>query len=54
MLLEYADAGQSSEVEQQIAEMAMNASGIHDIARALKISPTTVLSKVKKNQSSSK
>ncbi len=47
-LLDYTYAGQSSEVKEQIVEMAMNASGIRDTARVLKISPTTVLSELKK------
>ena len=47
-LLDYAYAGQSPEVKHQIVEMAMNASGIRDTARVLKISPTTVLSELKK------
>ena len=42
-LLEYTYAGQSSEVKQQIIDMAMNASGIRDTARVLHISATTVL-----------
>jgi transposase-like protein len=47
-LLEYAYAGQSPEVKQQIVDMALNASGIRDIARMLHISPTTVLKELKK------
>ena len=47
-LLDYAYAGQSPEVKQQIVEMAMNASGIRDTARVLHISPTTVLKELKK------
>jgi transposase-like protein len=47
-LLDYTDAGQSPEVKDQIVEMAMNASGIRDTARVLKISPTTVISELKK------
>ncbi len=47
-LLVYSYAGQSPEVKEQIVEMAMNASGIRDTARVLKISPTTVLSELKK------
>ncbi len=43
-LLDDAYAGKSPEVKQQIVEMAMNASGMRDTARVLKISPTTVLS----------
>jgi len=41
-------AGQSSEVKQQIVDMAMNASGIRDTARVLHVSPTTVLKELKK------
>ena len=47
-LLEYAYAGQSPAVKQQIVDMAMNASGIRDTARVLKISPTTVINTLKK------
>jgi len=39
-LLEYTYAGQSPEVKQQIVDMAMNASGIHDTARVLHVSST--------------
>jgi transposase-like protein len=42
-LLDYAYAGQSPAVKQQIIEMAMNASGVRDTARVLHISPTTML-----------
>src|SRR5262245_48333779 len=42
-LLEYAYAGRSPEVKQQMVDMAMNASGIRDTARVLHVSPTTVL-----------
>jgi transposase-like protein len=47
-LLEYAYAGQSPEVKQQIVDMAMNASGIRDTARVLHVSPTTVIKERKK------
>ena len=47
-LLEYSYAGQSSEVKQQIVDMAMNASGIRDTARVLHVSPTTVIKELKK------
>ena len=47
-LLDYSYAGQSSEIKQQIVEMAMNASGVRDTARVLKISPTTVIKELKK------
>jgi transposase-like protein len=47
-LLEYSYTGQSPEVKQQIVEMALNASGIRDTARVLRISPNTVLAELKK------
>ena len=47
-LLEYAYAGQSPEVKQQIIDMAMNASGIRDTARVLHISPNTVMAELKR------
>ena len=47
-LLAYSYAGQSSEVKQQIIDMAMNASGVRDTARVLPISPTTVIKELKK------
>src|SRR5215467_9781585 len=47
-LLAYTYAGQSSEVKQQIVDMAMNASGIRDTARVLHMSPTIVLKALKK------
>ena len=47
-LLEYSYAGQSPEVKQQIVDMAMNANGIRDTARVLRVSPTTVLKELKK------
>jgi transposase-like protein len=48
LLLQYTYAGQSPEVKQQSVDMAMNASGIRDIARVLHVSPTTVLKELKK------
>jgi transposase-like protein len=47
-LLDYAYAGQSSEVKQQIVDMALNASGIRDTARVLHVSPATVIKELKK------
>jgi transposase-like protein len=47
-LLEYTYAGQSPEVKQKIIDMAMNASGMCDTARVLHVSPTTVISELKK------
>ena len=46
--LEYSYAGQSSDIKQQIVDMAMNASGIRDTARVLHVSPTTVVKELKK------
>jgi transposase-like protein len=46
--LEYTYAGQSPEVKHQIIDMAMNASGIRDMARVLPVSPTTVIKELKK------
>ncbi|MBW4517930.1 MAG: hypothetical protein KME11_22225 [Timaviella obliquedivisa GSE-PSE-MK23-08B] len=39
----YAYRGYLPEVKQQIADLVVNGSGIHDTARVLKISPTTVM-----------
>ena len=47
-LLVYSYAGQSPAVKQQIVDMAMNASGIRDTARVLRVSPTTVIKELKK------
>jgi transposase-like protein len=51
-LLHYTYAGQSAEVQQQIIDMAMNASGIRDTARVLHVSPTTVIKELKKKSRS--
>ena len=51
-LLDYAYAGHSAEVKQQIIDMAMNASGIRDTARVLHVSPTTVIKELKKKNRS--
>jgi transposase-like protein len=53
-LIDYSYAGQSPAVKEQIVEMAMNASGIRDTARVLKISPTTVINELKKNNQQNK
>ena len=45
---QYAYRGYLPEVKQQIADMAVNGSGIRDTARVLKISPTTVIEQLKK------
>jgi transposase-like protein len=47
-LLEYAYAGQSPAIKEQIVDMAMNASGMRDTARVLHVSPTTVMKELKK------
>jgi transposase-like protein len=36
------------EVKEQVIEMSINGSGVRDIARVLKISPTTVIEELKK------
>lgn len=45
---EYAYRGHLPDVKAQIADMAVNGSGIRDTARVLKISPTTVIEELKK------
>ena len=52
LLLDYAYAGQSPEVQQQLVDMAMNASGIRDTARVLHVSPPTVSNARKKKRRS--
>ena len=47
-LLDYTYAGHAAGVKQQILAMAMNASGIRDTARVLRVSPVTVLRVLKK------
>jgi transposase-like protein len=47
-LLEDTYADQSPAVKQQIIDMGMNASGIRDTARVLRVSPTTILKELKK------
>ena len=48
---EYSYRGYLPDVKQQIADMAVNGSGIRDTARVLKISPTTVIETLKKRSS---
>ena len=48
-LLDYTYLGQSAEVQRQIVDMAMNASGSRDTARVLHVSPNTVIKEVKKS-----
>ncbi|WP_250123259.1 IS1-like element transposase [Chroococcidiopsis sp. CCMEE 29] len=47
-LLNYAYAGQSRQVKQQIVDMALNGSGIRDTARVLHVSTSTVIKELKK------
>ena len=47
-LLQYHNTGWVPEVKQQMVEMALNGSGIRDTARVLGVSPTTVMSTLKK------
>nr|WP_271252069.1 IS1-like element transposase [Pseudanabaena sp. Chao 1811] len=42
-ILDYSYQGYRPEVKQQVAEMAVNGSGIRDTSRVLKISPNTVI-----------
>ena len=46
----YHQTGRVPGVKQQIVEMALNGSGIRDTARVLGISPTTVLTTLKKKR----
>lgn len=47
-ILDYSYKGLLPEVKEKIIEMSLNGSGIRDIARVLKISPTTVINELKK------
>jgi insertion element IS1 protein InsB len=47
---EHTHQGRLPEVKQKIIDMSMNGSGIRDIARVLKISPTTVIEELKKKE----
>jgi insertion element IS1 protein InsB len=49
-LVQYHDKGRLPEVKRQIVEMALNESGIRDTARVLGVSPTTVLTTLKKKR----
>ena len=50
-LTNYAYAGQSRQVKEQIVDLALNGSGIRDTARVLHVSTSTVLKELKKNTS---
>jgi len=47
-LLDYSYPGQSPEVQRQIVDMALNASGIRDTARVLHVSTNTVMKELNK------
>ena len=49
-LLQYHNTGWEPAVKQQMVEMALNGSGIRDTARVLGVSPTTVISTLKKKR----
>ena len=49
-LLQYHNTGWQPGVKQQMVEMALNGSGIRDTARVLGVSPTTVISTLKKKR----
>src|SRR5262245_7904212 len=49
-LLDYRNRGCLPEVKQQITDMSLNASGVRDTARVLRISTDTVLSELKKKE----
>src|SRR5499427_11101992 len=49
-LLDYRNRGCLPEVKRQIIDMSLNASGVRDTARSLHISPTTVLSELRKKE----
>ena len=49
-ILAYSYRGRQPEVKEQIVDMAMNGGGIRDTARVLQISPTTVVSELKKKK----
>jgi len=49
----YAYLGRTPEVKRQIIEMTLNGSGVRDIARVLRVSPSTVIGELKKRPASS-
>lgn len=46
----YAYPGCRPEVKQQMVEMTLNGSGIRDIARVLRVGPSTVIKELKKSE----
>ena len=49
-LLQYHNSGWEPKVKHQMVEMALNGSGIRDTARVLGVSPTTVMTTLKKKR----
>jgi insertion element IS1 protein InsB len=49
-LLWYHNTGWEPAIKQQMVEMALNGSGIRDTARVLGVSPTTVITTLKKKR----
>jgi transposase-like protein len=49
-LLQYHNTGWGAEVKQPMVEMALNGSGGRDTARVLGVSPTTVITTLKKKR----
>ena len=49
-LLDYRYLGRLPEVKHQIIDMSLNASGVHDTARVLRISMDTVLNELRKKE----
>jgi insertion element IS1 protein InsB len=49
-LLHYHHTGRLPEVKRQMVDMALNGSGIRDTARVLGVSPTTVMTTLKKKR----
>jgi insertion element IS1 protein InsB len=49
-LLQYHNTGRGPAIKQQMVEMALNGSGIRDTARVLGVSPTTVMTTLKKKR----
>lgn len=47
-ILDQTHPSRTRDIKQQITEMSLNGSGIRDIARVLKVSPTTVIKELKK------
>lgn len=52
-LVDYRYRGRQPAIKAQIAEMAVNGSGVRDTARVLRISKDTVLSELKKKRTAS-